>query len=81
MPRRREEDFFEEIHQIYTLYHEMFYPLGWSHSWSTIVCVFTLQMLHTKSGKDLPGSFSVEEDFKARRTTHDGRRTTNNLDH
>ena len=43
---------------------------GWGVMNFTISCLLTLQMLHTKFGKDWSSSFS-EEDVKGRRTTHD----------
>ena len=46
----------------------------------TISCLLTLQMLHTKFGKDWPSS-SWEEDVNARRTTDDDGRQPRAIGH
>ena len=67
-----EKKIFKEIHQFYTFYTKI------TSSWDgegvmnfTISCVLTLQMLHTKFGKDWPPVV-----LEKKMLTHDAHRTT-----
>ena len=70
MPASREDG---ALRNTLTLFTQFISPWGAGGGGHDISCLLTLQMLHSKSGKDWP-STSWEDDFKRRRTTDNDRR-------
>ena len=69
MPGSIEEDFLRNT-SILNFLPQNYLPFGWGVMKFTISCLLTLQMLHTKFGKDWPSSF-WGEDVNAQPTTDD----------
>ena len=73
MPQSREEDFFSEIHQFYTLLPQNYLPLGLRAMEFTISCRLTLKMLHTKFGQDWPSNSWEDVNARWQTPTHSNR--------